>query len=104
MQSANFVDRHCVRQARASRSVQEQDSLERHVHSVHVERLEHDLRRALSYLLGVQKRLFRRNPELRIGTVVPDHFHVVPIRVGRSSRGISTGHCRPPGSAHEVDT
>ena len=83
--------------------MQEQDSLDRHVHGVHVERLEHDLRRALSYLLGVQKRLFRRNPELRIGTVVPDPFHVVPIRVGRSSRGISAGHCRARSTAVAVD-
>ena len=55
----------------------------------HGSRLEHDLRRALSVFLGVKKRLFRRNPELRVSTVLTDHVHVVPIRVGRRSRGMT---------------
>ena len=77
MQSVTFVDWRCVRHAvtgvhhsvrRASRSVQ--DSLGRHVHGGHVERLKHGLRHALSVSLGVQRSfrgqngtLFRRSPE-----------------------------------------
>ena len=94
MESKTFVDGHCMRNAatrvhhtvrRASRSEQEQDSLGRHVHGGHVERLKHDLRHALSVSLGVHFReqkwmVFRRNHEFVVECAMPDFLHVVPIR------------------------
>ena len=77
------------------------------------------LRHALSVTVGVQKSLreqnvmfFKRNLEIVGEFAIPGHFHVVPLRVGRSSRGISGGPLasavdrrsgRPLGPAHEVD-
>ena len=62
-------------------------SLDRNVRGVHVERLEHDLRRALSVLFGFQRSfrerkrvLFRRNPDFVVERVMPDVLHVVPNR------------------------
>ena len=34
---------------------------------------------------------------------MPDHFHVVPIRVGRSSRGLSAGHGQARSTVAAVD-
>ena len=67
----------------------------RHVHGGHVVRLGHDLRHALSVVLGVQMR-FReqggvflvRNPELIVESVVPDVLHVIPIRDDAVLNGI----------------
>ena len=82
MQSVTFVDGHCVRHVRrASRNVQE--SLGRHVHGGHVERLKPLLRHALLVSLGVRGQngmLFRRNPEFVVERVMPDVLHDVPIR------------------------
>jgi len=67
MQSVSFVDEHCcVRHAvtsvhhtvrHAYQSEQKQDSLDSHARGVHAERLEHDLGRALSVLLGGSEEL-----------------------------------------------
>ena len=69
--------------------------LYRHVHGGHVERLEHDLRHALSESLGVRKnfceqdeKFLARNPEQSVETVVPDFLHVVPVREYTVSNGI----------------
>ena len=82
MQSVTFVDGHCVRHARhASRNVQ--DSLGRHAHGGHVERLKPGLRHALSVSLGVRGQngmLFRRNGEFVAERVMQDFLHVVQIR------------------------
>ena len=95
-QSVTFVDGHCVQHTvtrilhearRPSRSVQRQDSLGRQVHGVHVEKLKHDLRHALSVSHGDQKGVrrqngmfFIRNPEFVVGRVMPDFLCVAPIR------------------------
>ena len=67
---------------RASRSKRRQNSLDRHVRGGHVERLQRDLRHALTEGLGVQqdireqeKMFFRRNLEQMVENVVPDFFH-----------------------------
>ena len=65
----------------------EQNSLDRHAHGGHVERLEHDMRHALSVGLEIQ-RIFReqvvmfpgRKQELVVESVVPDFLHGIPIR------------------------
>ena len=88
-------DGHCVRHTvtridhdacRASRSVQRQDNLDRHVHGGHLDkrlhkqrtvtRLKHELRHALSVGLGIQGRFreqngvfFWRNPEFIVECV-----------------------------------
>ena len=122
-QSVTFVDGHCVRHTvtrihhearRPSRNVQ--DKLARHVHGVHVENLEHDLRHALSVSLEVQRNfreqngiLFIRNPEFVVERVMQDFLHVVPIRddtkdaqylypaLGRRHRNHHGGACDPGG-------
>ena len=65
----------------------EQNSLDRHVHGGHVERLEHDVRHALSVGLGVQRSFLEqdvlfpvRNQELVVESVVPVFLHGIPIR------------------------
>ena len=72
---------------RVSRSVQRQGSLDRTVPGGLVERIKHDLRRALSVGLGVHRNFrwekrgfFKRNPEFVVGRVMPAFLHVIPIR------------------------
>ena len=98
------VDGHSVRHAvaRDHQSASRQGSLDRHVHGGHAERLNHDLRLALSFGLGVERRLFRRNPEMRTRTVVPDLFHVVRIRDDTVLDGIRNAQHLYPGLAATV--
>ena len=64
MQSTSFANGYCVERAatrdrhsvlRASQGAQEQDGLGRYVRGGHVERHEHDLRRAISVRLGFRE-------------------------------------------------
>ena len=91
-----LVDRNSVRHnvarvlhedRRASQSEQRQNIKHRHVHGGHVERLEHDLRHALTVGLRVHQNIreqegmfLGRNPEQNVENVVPDVLHVGPIR------------------------
>merc|ERR1711868_25788 len=69
-----------------ARGVQGEDSLNGHVHSGHVEGLEHDLSHLLTVSLGVEGSLsqkdglfLRGNTELVVEGVVPDLLHIVPV-------------------------
>merc|ERR1719283_619329 len=94
-ESVTFIDRDSMRDTVTSvhddtsgttRGVQGQHSLDCHVHSGHVEGLEHDLGHLLPVGLGVEGSLsqkdgllLRGHTQLVVEGVMPDLLHVVPV-------------------------
>mmetsp|Transcript_59927 Transcript_59927/g.147314 ORF Transcript_59927/g.147314 Transcript_59927/m.147314 type:complete len:365 (+) Transcript_59927:412-1506(+) len=82
--------------------VQGEHSLDRDVHSGHVESLKHDLRHLLPVGLGVEGRLseehgvlVRRYAELVVEGVRPDQLHLVPVAHDAVLDGVPEGEDAP---------
>merc|ERR1711868_172814 len=87
-----------------ARGVQGEDSLNGHVHSGHVEGLEHDLSHLLTVSLGVEGSLSQKdglllggNTEFIVEGVMPDLLHVIPVGDDTVLNGVLEGKDTPLG-------